>query len=130
MDEFEWVKSFATSSYGSVSDALSPSPNYSHTSASSTARGSFSSFVCHVISLERKLRSFSPIVLDNSSNVKVTNKILGQGKTFMVRHARWSQNPNEPPLDVALKEIIPDTQVFEGSSQYAPIRDEKLRLSM
>jgi hypothetical protein len=117
MDEFEWVKSFATSSYGTVSDALFLAPKESRSTPTTTSRGSFASFVCHVVSLERKLRSFSPLVLDDSSNVRVTGKILGQGKTFMARHAQWVRNPKEPPLDVALKEIIPDVQSSNGTSR-------------
>jgi len=70
------------------------------------SRGSFPSFVCHVSNLESKLRSFSPIVLDSSSDIQTTGKILGQGKTFMVKHALWTRNPKEPPVDVALKEIV------------------------
>lgn len=112
MDEFEWVKSFATSSYGTVSNAPSAAaaPDESRSTLTTNSRGSFASFVCHVVRLERKLRSFSSLVLDDTSNVKVTSKILGQGKTFMVRHAQWVRDPKEPPLDVALKEIIPDVQ--------------------
>lgn len=117
MDEFEWVKSFATSSYGTVSDVVSSVPNESLSAPKTTSRGSFASFVCHVVRLERKLRSFSSLVLDDSSNVKVTNKILGQGKTFMVRYAQWVRNPKEPPLDVALKEIVSDVQAPDGASR-------------
>ncbi|KAL1792232.1 hypothetical protein ACET3X_009983 [Alternaria dauci] len=111
MEEFEWIKSsFGESSYGSVSDAvaLPEESTKSKTIPATAPQGSFSSFVCHVTSLERQLRSFSPIVLDDSSTVKVTGKILGQGKTFMVKHAQWVRDVKEPPLDVALKEIIPD----------------------
>src|SRR5215469_13115482 len=101
MDQFEWRKSFMTSSYGTVTDSPASAPKESRAKAATKSRGSFSSFVCHVVNLERKLRSFSPLVLDNSLNVRVTGKILGQGKTFMVRHAQWVRNPREPPLDVA-----------------------------
>lgn len=114
MDEFDWVKSFPTSSYGTVSHEFpAVEPRESQPSAS---RGSFASFVCHVTNLESKLRTLTPIVLDDSSSVRATGKILGQGKTFMVRHALWAKDPNEPPLDVALKEIIPDVQAEEESS--------------
>jgi serine/threonine protein kinase len=129
MEEFEWRKSFTTSSYGTVIDAPASAPKESRAKAATTSRGSFASFVCHVFNLERKLRSFSPLVLDNSSNVRVTGKILGQGKTFMVRHAQWVRNPREPPLDVALKEIIPDVQASDGNSSsnrsYRPQSDWK-----
>jgi hypothetical protein len=116
MDEFDWVKSFAESSYGTVSDATSlpVEPEGMSPLSTTTSRGSFASFVCHVTNLERQLRSFSPIVLDDSSTVRETGKILGQGKTFMVKHAQWVRDIKEPPLDVALKEIIPD---FKESSQ-------------
>lgn len=117
MDEFEWVKSFAVSSYGTMSDAHSLAPKESRSAPTTASRGSFASFVCHVVRLERKIRSFSPLVLDDSSNVQITSKILGQGKTFMVRHAQWVRNPKEPPLDVALKEIVPDVQSSDGASR-------------
>ncbi|KAK5065197.1 hypothetical protein LTR84_001034 [Exophiala bonariae] len=117
MDEFEWVKSFATSSYGTVNDASLPAAKDSVSSPAPTSRGSFASFVCHVARLESKLRSFSSLVLDDSSDVKATGKILGQGKTFMVRHAKWVRNPKEPPLEVALKEIIPDVKSSDGTSR-------------
>ena len=117
MDDLEWGKSIATSSYGTVSVAVSLAPRESRSTSTTTSRGSFASFVCHVVNLERKLRSFSPLVLDDSSNVRVTGKILGQGKTFMVRHAQWVRNPREPPLDVALKEIIPDVQSSDETSR-------------
>jgi serine/threonine protein kinase len=117
MEEFDWIKSFAESSYGSVSDPVPPpvEPTESKTLPSTTPRGSFASFVCHVTSLERKLRSFSPIVLDDSSVVRNTGKILGQGKTFIVKHAQWIRDVNEPPLDVAVKEIIPDARATNRS---------------
>ncbi|RII08365.1 serine/threonine protein kinase Japonica Group [Alternaria sp. MG1] len=117
MEEFDWIKSFAESSYGSVSDPVPPpvEPTESKTLSATTPRGSFASFVCHVTSLEHKLRSFSPIVLDDSSVVRNTGKILGQGKTFMVKHAQWIRDVNEPPLDVAVKEIIPDARATNQS---------------
>ncbi|CAI9633498.1 unnamed protein product [Alternaria burnsii] len=117
MEEFDWIKSFAESSYGSVSDPVPPpvEPTESKTLPATTPRGSFASFVCHVTSLEHKLRSFSPIVLDDSSVVRNTGKILGQGKTFMVKHAQWIRDVNEPPLDVAVKEIIPDARATNQS---------------
>jgi serine/threonine protein kinase len=128
MDEFEWVRSFATSNYGTINEALVPSQSDSLPAAASRpvrpSRGSFASFVCHVVSLERKLRSFSPIVLDDSSVVKETGKILGEGTTFMVRHAQWIKNPDEPPLDVALKEIIADIRSSDGSSSDASKRPQ------
>lgn len=117
MDEFEWVKSFATSSYGTINDSLPSARKDSRSAPVATSRGSFASFVCHVVRLESKLRSFSSLVLDDSSDVKATGKILGQGKTFMVRHAQWVRNPREPPLDVALKEIIPDVQSSDEASR-------------
>jgi len=117
MEEFDWVKSFATSSYGTVSDALSLTREESRSAPPAPSRGSFASFVCHVVRLERKLLLDSSLVLDGSSNVKVSNKILGQGKTFIVRHAEWLRNPKEPPLDVALKEIIPDVQSSNVASR-------------
>ncbi|KAF2465007.1 ankyrin [Lindgomyces ingoldianus] len=130
MDEFEWVKSFSSSNYGTLSDYVSPvikenkrePPNPSQLS-----RGTFSSFICHVIHLERKLRSFTPIVLDGSSDIRVTGKILGQGKTFLVRHAQWAQKPNEPPVEVALKEIIPTFQSTDETpnSSHRPQHDWK-----
>ncbi|CAN9196056.1 unnamed protein product [Alternaria alternata] len=117
MEEFDWIKSFAESSYGSVSDPVPPpvEPTESKTLPATTPRGSFASFVCHVTSLERKLRSFSPIVLDDASVVRNTGKILGQGKTFMAKHAQWIRDVNEPPLDVAVKEIIPDARATNRS---------------
>jgi hypothetical protein len=115
MDEFEWVKSFQTSSYGTVSHEFPTVERRDHSSPAS--RGSFASFVCHVTNLESKLRTLTPIVLDDSSAVRATGEILGQGKTFMVRHALWIKDANEPPLDVALKEIIPDMQDEEEISR-------------
>lgn len=115
MDEFEWVThSFATSSYGTVDQ---PSPIENVHERASKARGSFASFVCHVTNLERKLRILEPIVLDGSSTVRSTGKILGQGKTFMVRHALWTKNPNEPSLEIALKEIVPDVETVDDSTR-------------
>ncbi|KAK7182812.1 hypothetical protein PSPO01_11151 [Paraphaeosphaeria sporulosa] len=119
MDEFDWVRSFPTSSYGTVSHEVPVIER--HASSSSASRGSFASFVCHVTNLESKLRTLAPIVLDDSSSVRATGKILGQGKTFMVRHALWVKDPNEPPLEVALKEIIPDVQAEEETSQYSQV---------
>jgi hypothetical protein len=116
MDEFEWVKSFQTSSYGTVSHELPTVERREH--PPSASRGSFASFVCHITNLESKLRTLTPIVLDDSSAVRATGEILGQGKTFMVRHALWVKNPNEPPIDVALKEIIPHVQAEEEISRY------------
>jgi hypothetical protein len=120
MDEFEWVKSFAESSYGTISDTFSLPVETENLEPlpPTTSRGSFASFVCHVTNLERQLRSFSPIVLDNSSTVRVTGKILGQGKTFMVKHAQWIRDEKEPPLEVALKEIIPDLKASNESPRY------------
>ncbi|ORY12040.1 hypothetical protein BCR34DRAFT_600974 [Clohesyomyces aquaticus] len=120
MSDFEWVKSFTTSSYGTVNSVPSVASYESPSVPASTSRGSFASFVCHVVNLERKLRSFSPIVLDNSSNVRVSGGIVGQGKSFLVRRAQWLRNPNEPPLEVALKEIIPNTQASDGISSSSP----------
>jgi serine/threonine protein kinase len=122
MEDFDWIKSFAESSYGSVSHPVPPpvEPTESKTLPATTPRGSFASFVCHVTSLERKLRSFSHIVLDDSSVVRNTGKILGQGKTFMVKHAQWIRDVNEPPLDVAVKEIIPDARATNQSLKYVP----------
>lgn len=120
MDEFDWVKSFAESSYGTLSDDLSLSvdPKHLDTLPPTVSRGSFASFVCHVTNLERKLRSFSPIVLDDSSTVRTTGRIIGQGKTFMVKHAQWVRDVKEPLLDVALKEIIPNLEESSGNSRY------------
>ncbi|OSS47470.1 hypothetical protein B5807_07180 [Epicoccum nigrum] len=56
------------------------------------------------------MRSFSPIVLADSSTVRNTGRILGQGKKFMVKHAQWIRDVKEPPVDVALKEIIPNLE--------------------
>lgn len=122
MDEFEWARSFSNSfsasSYGTrgstsrrnAKDSREGPPN----ATSQSSQGSFSSFICHVIHLERQLRAFNPIIFDGSSNIKHTGRILGQGKTFLVRHAEWIQRPNEPPVEVALKEIIP---TFQSTSQ-------------
>ncbi|KAF2641385.1 hypothetical protein P280DRAFT_469012 [Massarina eburnea CBS 473.64] len=129
MDEFDWVQSLATSSYGSLGDAPIDTPSGPLTEPTETAsRGSFALFVCHVSNLERKLRSFSNIILDGSSDVKLSGKVLGQGKTFMVRHAQWVQKPKEPPIDVALKEIIPDLQsstMQSSSASHRPQSDWK-----
>lgn len=126
MDEFEWAKSFSNSfsasSYGTRSsssrhnakDGREGPPN----AISQPPQGSFSSFICHVIHLERKLRAFNPIILNGSSNIKHTGRILGLGKTFLVRHAEWMQKPNEPPVEVALKEIIPTFQSTSQGSTY------------
>jgi hypothetical protein len=119
MDEFDWVRSFATSSYGTMSDIVVPAKEESQPPPPSISRGSFASFVCHVVSLEQKLRSFSPIVLDARSMVKETGKNLGEGTTFMVRHAQWVKDPNEPPLDVALKEVIADVRSGQQGSSNA-----------
>src|SRR5690242_13450278 len=105
MSEFEWVQSFATSSYGTVGFNTSAEGHDALSESKPPSRGSFASFVCHVANLENKLRSFSPVVLDGSSRIVLTPKILGQGTTFMARHARWHQDPKQPPVDVALKEI-------------------------
>lgn len=121
MDEFEWVKSFSTSSYGTVSHLISreiEGGDQEQPNSSQAPLGSFASFICHVIHLERKLRAFTPIVLDTSSSIRATAKILGQGKTFLVRHAQWVQKPNEPPIEVALKEIIPTFQSTDETSRY------------
>ena len=116
MDEFEWVQSFPTSSYGTIGYSTISCPELLSQTLDKPVRGSFASFICHVINLERKLRSFSPLVLDGSSNISLTGKILGQGKTFMVRHARWSKVKTEPPVEVALKEIVPG--IFPPGQQY------------
>ena len=116
MDDVEWVThSFATSNYGTVHHEFPATEPQEHLEP--PTRGSFASFVCHVTNLERKLRIEKPIILDDSSPVRTTGKILGQGKTFMVRHALWVKDPNEPPLDVALKEVIPDMQAMENASR-------------
>ena len=109
MAEFEWAQSFATSSYGTVSYKTPAEEDLAQTRLSTTFKGSFASFVCHVVNLENKFRSHSPIVLDNSSKITMTPTILGQGTTFMVRRARWLRDPKEPIVDVALKEIISAT---------------------
>ncbi|KAF1977221.1 hypothetical protein BU23DRAFT_501063 [Bimuria novae-zelandiae CBS 107.79] len=115
-DDIDWVRSnFATSSYGTINHEFPVTD--AQQSPPSAPRGSFASFVCHVTNLERKLRISNPIVLDDSSSVRATGKILGQGKTFMVRHALWTKDPNEPPLDVALKEVIPEIQPTDGTSR-------------
>ena len=120
MAEFDWGKSFAISGYGAVTDVPSRPPdetaNQVRDARVKEPRGSFASFVCHVTSLERGLRSSSPLVFDDSSNMSITGRLLGQGKTFMVRHARWVRNPKEPPVDVALKEIISDVQLEDNSA--------------
>jgi len=120
MDEFDWVtRNYTVSSYGSLNNI----PDTTESKKPVTDghdRGSFASFICHVCRLENKLRGFSPIVLNNSSNVRVTDKILGRGKTFLVRHAFWVKDPSEPPVEAALKEIIPDFQVLVESSRYYP----------
>ncbi|KAF1949765.1 ankyrin [Byssothecium circinans] len=117
MEEFDWVQSLAAFDYGTTSEAPTDTPlgPFQESTASAASRGSFASFVCHVKHLERRLRSFSDVVLDDSSNVTVSGKILGQGRTFMVRHAQWVQKPTEPPMDVALKEIISDLQDTGGT---------------
>jgi serine/threonine protein kinase len=124
MDEFQWIKSFATSSYGTINEAPLPSQNHLHPVTSRPSRGSFASFVCHVVNLENKLRSLTPIVLDDSSIVKETGRILGEGTTFMVKHAQWTKDPNEPPLDVALKEIIADVSTTDSSISTASHRSQ------
>jgi serine/threonine protein kinase len=116
MDEFEWAKSFQTANYETIRDILVPTAGDNPPAYAPVSRGSFTSFVCHVVSLEKKLRSLSPIVLDINSRLEETGKILGEGTAFMVRHARWMKDPNEPPLDVALKEIISDVQLPTVSS--------------
>ena len=120
MDEFDWVRSFAESSYGTISNTLPPlaDPPLSDTLPQTTSRGSFASFVCHVTNLKRKMRSFSPIVLADSSTVRNTGRILGQGKKFMVKHAQWIRDVKEPPVDVALKEIIPNLEESGENSRY------------
>ncbi|KAM7214473.1 Ankyrin repeat-containing domain protein [Rhypophila decipiens] len=129
MDEFEWKKSFATSSYysssyGILSDSL-PLPEGHEAPEqpqdnSAPGRGSFAFFVCQVTSLQRDLRLESPLLLNDSSKVQVTGRILGEGKTFVVRHAQWVPNPAEPPVDVALKEIISDVPVVEDAATSPP----------
>jgi len=116
MDEFQWAKSFQTASYGTICDTLIPAAEESLPERTPASRGSFAPFVCHVASLEKKLKSISPIVLDTHSIVKETGRNLGEGTTFMVRHAHWVKDPNEPPLDVALKEIIADVNSSRTSS--------------
>jgi len=71
-------------------------------------RGSFTSFVCHLSHLDTKLRSNSSLVLDDSAKIQKTSRVLGKGKTFLVRQASWVKDPDDPPLEVALKEIIPE----------------------
>ncbi|KAF1828401.1 hypothetical protein BDW02DRAFT_512397 [Decorospora gaudefroyi] len=117
MDDIEWVRSsFATSSYGTTSEGFPVTNSQQSTSTTSTtSRCSFASFVCHVTNLERKLRSSQAIVLNDSSSVRATGRILGQGQTFMVRHARWTKDPKEPPLDVALKEVIPEIKLTDDA---------------
>ena len=115
MDDVQWVThSFTTFDYGTVDQ---PSTIDNRQERPQRARGSFASFVCHVTNLERKLQVSNSIVLDDSSTVRSTGKILGEGKTFMVRHALWTKNPTEPPLDIALKEIVPDFDTSEDLSR-------------
>jgi hypothetical protein len=84
-------------------------------------QGSFASFVCHLSHLETKLRADSSLVLDSYSKICKKKHVLGRGNTFLVRQASWVKDPNEPPLDVALKEIIPD-----GVAGSRPTRQVKL----
>jgi serine/threonine protein kinase len=118
MDDFEWVRTFANSSYGTISDEPLETAEKTGSAPPTTAatRGSFASFVCHVTRLQSKLRAFSPIVLDDSSTIKESGRTLGQGTTFIVRHAQWTRDADEPPLDVALKEIISDAESLEEAS--------------
>ena len=112
MEGIDWVThSFATANYGTIND-VSTATHLEHPSPAN--RGSFASFVCHISNLESKLRS-NAIVLDDSSSVRTTGKILGHGKTFMVKHALWTKDPREPPVHVAMKEIIADVPVMEDT---------------
>jgi hypothetical protein len=119
MDEFEWVKSFSIRSYGTISDLLTQDVNIADhkEGTGNNVRGSFASFICHVNYLEKKLRSFSPIVLTNLSNIKVSDTVLGKGKTFLVRQASWIKDPSEPPVSAALKEIVPEFDLFDQRSR-------------
>ncbi|KAF2675889.1 hypothetical protein K458DRAFT_437652 [Lentithecium fluviatile CBS 122367] len=117
LNEFQWPPTFAA--YGTVTDNLVPVRSATQPAIAPRPKGSFATFVCHVVSLEKKLQAASPIVLGDSSVVNETGKILGQGAAFMVRHAQWVKDPNEPPLDVALKEIIVDARLSSPSSSNA-----------
>jgi hypothetical protein len=115
MEGAQWIThsfgtvNYGTLNYGTVNDV---SPTTHPRQPTPANRGSFASFVCHVSNLERKLRS-NAIVLDDASSVRTTGKILGRGTTFMVKHALWTKDPKEPPVDVAVKEIIPDMPATE-----------------
>lgn len=117
MDEFDWVRSFSGSNDGTISQVLLPTEQ--RESPNSKSRGSFASFVCHVTNLESKLRTTTPIVLDDSSPVRTTGRILGQGKTFIVRHALWTKTPQESPMEVALKEITPEEEAEDDTIGYS-----------
>jgi hypothetical protein len=126
MAEFEFVTTFdlpsrglvprSNTAIGEVEPALEGFPT--------PRQGSFASFVCHLSHLEAKLRADSSLVLDGHSKIRKNKHILGRGNTFLVRQASWVKDSNEPPLDVALKEIIPD-----GVTDSRPTRQVKLYIS-
>jgi serine/threonine protein kinase len=123
MAEFEFVTTFDLSSRGHVprSNTVIGEVEPALEGLPTPRQGSFASFVCHLSHLEAKLRADSSLVLDGHSKIRKTKHILGRGNTFLVRQASWVKDSNEPPLDVALKEIIPD-----GVTDSRPTRQVKL----
>jgi len=112
MAEFEFVSTFDLPSRDLVSlpdQSTQVDVDADQSPPVDLRRGSFASFVCHLSHLDTKLRGFTSLVLDESAKIQKTGRILGSGKTFLVRQASWIKDPNDPPLDVALKEIIPET---------------------
>jgi hypothetical protein len=110
MAEFEFVITLDLPSHGLVTHSNSaigevePAPERLPT----PRQGSFASFVCHLSHLEAKLRPDSSLVLNVHSKIRKKKHILGRGNTFLERQASWVKDANESPLDVELKEIIPD----------------------
>ena len=65
----------------------------------------FSSFICHVLHLERRLRD-SPVLLDAAAKLRGPSRPVGRGTSFQVKYTKWNADPSKPPIDVAIKEII------------------------
>ncbi|KAK3375662.1 kinase-like domain-containing protein [Lasiosphaeria ovina] len=133
MAEFAWIKSFSTSNYGLINDtppkAVVEAPLQQadfRLPEESPARGSFATFVCHVSSLDAGLRLESPVLKEtsNSSKISLTGRLLGQGRTFVARHALWARNPNEPRVEIALKEIVCDVLSADDSDSPSSARSD------
>jgi hypothetical protein len=90
-------------------------PQLSKRTPDSRLKGTFASFIYHVVYLERKLRGFNPLVLDNAAKIRKTDRTLGCGKTFHVQQAQWFKDPKEPPVDVAVKEIVANDEDISRS---------------